>query len=97
MYCIVQNINREVEQISFDIEDLERWRDRIFTAIHQGFIFNVRMIIVCSFYIPSKSMDFLADNDVYFMRLWTLFIVERSLRFPNLRVVFDRKLELVDI
>ncbi|CAH1733225.1 phenoloxidase 1-like [Aphis gossypii] len=36
----LSNINREVEQISFDIEDLERWRDRIFNAIHSGFIIN---------------------------------------------------------
>ncbi|VVC24126.1 Hypothetical protein CINCED_3A001218 [Cinara cedri] len=34
------NINREVDQISFDIEDLERWRDRIFNAIHAGFVLD---------------------------------------------------------
>lgn len=38
-----QNISREVEQITFDIEDLVRWRDRIFNAIHSGFIINVIM------------------------------------------------------
>ncbi|XP_050439526.1 phenoloxidase 1-like [Adelges cooleyi] len=36
----LSNINREVERIKFDIEDMERWRDRIYTAIHSGFIIN---------------------------------------------------------
>ncbi|XP_025414834.1 phenoloxidase 1-like [Sipha flava] len=36
----LSNINREADQISFDIEDLERWRDRLFKAIHSGFIVN---------------------------------------------------------
>lgn len=38
----LQDINREIEQMAFDIEDLERWRDRIFNAIHSGFIINVK-------------------------------------------------------
>ncbi|XP_022160595.1 phenoloxidase 2-like [Myzus persicae] len=38
--AVLQNISREVEQITFDIEDLVRWRDRIFNAIHSGFIIN---------------------------------------------------------
>ncbi|XP_026816301.1 phenoloxidase 1-like [Rhopalosiphum maidis] len=36
----LSDINREVEQMSFDIEDLERWRDRLFSAIHSGYIIN---------------------------------------------------------
>lgn len=44
--CIQQNINREADQLSFDIEDLERWRDRIFNAIHSGFIVNVIIFIL---------------------------------------------------
>ncbi|KAI7815440.1 phenoloxidase [Rhyzopertha dominica] len=32
----LQDLHREVDQISQDVEDLERWRDRIFAAIHQG-------------------------------------------------------------
>lgn len=36
--CILQNVNRNVEQVAVDIEDLERWRDRIFNAIHSGYI-----------------------------------------------------------
>lgn len=40
-----QNINRESDQLVFDIEDLERWRDRIFNAIHSGFIINVIIYI----------------------------------------------------
>ncbi|XP_027839310.1 phenoloxidase 2-like [Aphis gossypii] len=38
--AVLTNISREVEQITFDIEDLVRWRDRIFNAIHSGFIIN---------------------------------------------------------
>lgn len=43
--CIIffiQNVNREADHMSFDIEDLERWRDRIFNAIHSGIVINVR-------------------------------------------------------
>ncbi|XP_060843836.1 phenoloxidase 1-like [Rhopalosiphum padi] len=36
----LSDINREVEQMSFDIEDLERWRDRLFSAIHSGYIID---------------------------------------------------------
>lgn len=35
------NLNREVDQIQQDIDDMERWRDRIFAAIHQGYVENV--------------------------------------------------------
>ncbi|XP_045478104.1 phenoloxidase 1-like [Harmonia axyridis] len=34
----ISNLNREVDQIHQDIDDMERWRDRIFAAIHQGYI-----------------------------------------------------------
>uniref|UniRef100_A0A1B6MSZ9 Tyrosinase copper-binding domain-containing protein n=1 Tax=Graphocephala atropunctata TaxID=36148 RepID=A0A1B6MSZ9_9HEMI len=33
---ILSDINREVDQIKFDIQDMERWRDRFFQAIHTG-------------------------------------------------------------
>ncbi|XP_054277594.1 phenoloxidase 2-like isoform X2 [Macrosteles quadrilineatus] len=33
---ILSDINREVEQIRFDIGDMERWRDRFYQAIHIG-------------------------------------------------------------
>ncbi|XP_024083052.1 uncharacterized protein LOC106673564 [Cimex lectularius] len=36
----LSDIYRETEQIKFDIQDLERWRDRIFAAIHSGFVVN---------------------------------------------------------
>ncbi|KAK7790083.1 hypothetical protein R5R35_013004 [Gryllus longicercus] len=32
----LSDINREDMQITFDIQDLERWRDRIYEAIHSG-------------------------------------------------------------
>lgn len=33
-----QDINREVDQIRLSLDDLDRWRDRIFDAIHSGAI-----------------------------------------------------------
>ncbi|XP_076265515.1 phenoloxidase 1-like [Rhynchophorus ferrugineus] len=32
----LQNIRREVDGINIDVDDLKRWRDRIFAAIHSG-------------------------------------------------------------
>jgi len=32
-----------MEQMKIDIEDLERWKERIFNAIHSGFIINVTL------------------------------------------------------
>lgn len=37
----LSNLRREVDQIVLDIDDLERWRDRIFEAISSGVIRNV--------------------------------------------------------
>ncbi|XP_046384944.1 phenoloxidase 2-like [Ischnura elegans] len=36
----LSDINREADQIRFDIADLERWRDRIIEAIHLGRVIN---------------------------------------------------------
>ncbi|XP_055837715.1 phenoloxidase 2-like [Episyrphus balteatus] len=36
----ISDLNRETDQIKVDIDDLERWRDRIYEAIHQGFVVN---------------------------------------------------------
>lgn len=36
----LSNLRRPVDQISVDIDDLMRWRDRIFDAIHSGVIRN---------------------------------------------------------
>ncbi|XP_054279415.1 phenoloxidase 2-like [Macrosteles quadrilineatus] len=33
---ILSDVNREVDQIKFDIQDMERWRDRFYQAIHTG-------------------------------------------------------------
>ncbi|KAL1138896.1 hypothetical protein AAG570_008958 [Ranatra chinensis] len=38
----LSDVNREVDQIKFDIQDLERWRDRIYSAIHSGSIVNAQ-------------------------------------------------------
>lgn len=34
---ILQDLNREADQLKTDVATLERWRDRIFEAIHQGY------------------------------------------------------------
>ncbi|XP_017775911.1 PREDICTED: phenoloxidase 2-like [Nicrophorus vespilloides] len=36
----ISNLNREVDQIQQDVDDLIRWRDRIYAAIHSGFVTN---------------------------------------------------------
>jgi hypothetical protein len=42
MVCsLVQDINREVDQLQVDIADCERWRDRFYDAIHQGSVLMV--------------------------------------------------------
>jgi hypothetical protein len=38
---IVQDVNREVDQLKVDIADCERWRDRFYDAIHQGSVLMV--------------------------------------------------------
>lgn len=40
--AILKDINRPVDQLNFDLQDLERWRDRIYEAIHTGSIINPR-------------------------------------------------------
>lgn len=41
VYIILQDVNREVDQIKFDIQDMQRWRDRFFLAIHSGNVTTV--------------------------------------------------------
>ncbi|BET00231.1 Phenoloxidase subunit 2 [Nesidiocoris tenuis] len=36
----LNDIDREQEQIRFDLQDLERWRDRIYAAIHSGSVID---------------------------------------------------------
>ncbi|XP_012280424.1 phenoloxidase 2 [Orussus abietinus] len=38
----LKDINRPVDQLLFDLQDLERWRDRIYEAIHTGSVINSR-------------------------------------------------------
>ncbi|XP_017796963.1 PREDICTED: LOW QUALITY PROTEIN: phenoloxidase 2-like [Habropoda laboriosa] len=40
--AILKDINRQVDELNFDIQDLERWRDRIYEAIHTGSVINAR-------------------------------------------------------
>ncbi|XP_076646001.1 phenoloxidase 1-like [Halictus rubicundus] len=34
--AVLKDVNRPVDQLNVDIQDLERWRDRIYEAIHTG-------------------------------------------------------------
>lgn len=45
----------------FDIEDLERWRDRLFNAIHSGFIINVNIHFI---YILKNNIQYVSMNKV---------------------------------
>lgn len=38
----LSNLRRETDQVIVDLEDMERWRDRIFDAINSGVAKNVR-------------------------------------------------------
>jgi tyrosinase len=38
----LQDINRELDQIKYDVSDLERWRDSFYEAINQGFVCDVK-------------------------------------------------------
>ncbi|XP_076677764.1 phenoloxidase 1-like [Andrena cerasifolii] len=40
--AVLRDINRPVDQLDFDIQDMERWRDRIYEAIHTGSVINTR-------------------------------------------------------
>lgn len=40
--AVLKDVNRQVDELDFDIQDLERWRDRIFEAIHTGSVINTR-------------------------------------------------------
>jgi tyrosinase len=39
---VITDLNRELDQIKFDVTDLERWRDRFYEAVNQGFVTSVR-------------------------------------------------------
>ncbi|XP_043489078.1 phenoloxidase 1-like [Polistes fuscatus] len=39
--AILRDINRQADQLDFDIQDLERWRDRIYEAIHTRMITTI--------------------------------------------------------
>lgn len=39
-YAKLKNIEREMDQVKVDIQHLERYRDRIYEAIHQGAVIN---------------------------------------------------------
>lgn len=38
---VLQDVNREADQLQQDVDDLYRWRDRIFAAIASGFVTDV--------------------------------------------------------
>lgn len=51
-----QNIRREVDQIKVDIEEMKRWKDRIYDAIHSGVAKGVMYFsLIVSFIIPGVN------------------------------------------
>lgn len=42
----LQDIDRELDQLKFDVSDLERWRDRFYESIHQGFVVDVSFFLL---------------------------------------------------
>ncbi|XP_017877241.2 phenoloxidase 1-like [Ceratina calcarata] len=40
--AVLRDVNRQVDEANFDIQDLERWRDRIYEAIHTGSVINTK-------------------------------------------------------
>lgn len=39
----LSDINRELDQIKYDVADLERWTNRFVEACHQGFVMDVSL------------------------------------------------------
>lgn len=37
----LSDLNRELDQIKYDVSDLERWTSRFVEACHQGFVMDV--------------------------------------------------------
>ncbi|XP_049767339.1 phenoloxidase 2-like [Schistocerca cancellata] len=44
--AILRDVNRVLQRLKVDIQDMERWRDRLYEAIHSGAIINSRNEIV---------------------------------------------------
>nr|CAD7429510.1 unnamed protein product [Timema monikensis] len=65
----LSDVFREQEQLKFDLHDLERWRDRIYDAIHKGEVVNDRgQTLVLN---EEKGIDILGN------------IIESSILTPN--------------
>lgn len=39
--AVLRDLNRELDQIKYDVTDLERWTSRFVDACHQGFVIDV--------------------------------------------------------
>lgn len=58
----LKDIDRQLDQIKYDVDDLERWSDRFVEACHQGFVTNVSLFQHRKFVkFRFKSDLFLAD------------------------------------
>jgi len=55
---ILGDINREPEKLKFDIIELQRWRDRIYNAIHRGRVDLVTWIFNLFFILTKKFLLF---------------------------------------
>lgn len=43
---LLKDINRQLDQIQYDVDDLERWSDRFVEACHQGFVTDVSFFLI---------------------------------------------------
>lgn len=57
------NVRREVDQLNVDIDDMIRWRDRIYAAIHSGTVNLVCYIIPKKNYILHNIISAKRSNE----------------------------------
>lgn len=63
----LKDLDRELDQIKNDVADLERWRDRFYESIHQGFCVDVSQ--EKKEWKFGKSFNFLCLN-LFFLGIW---------------------------
>nr|8JI8_A Chain A, TK receptor [Aedes aegypti]8JI8_B Chain B, TK receptor [Aedes aegypti]8JI8_C Chain C, TK receptor [Aedes aegypti]8JI8_D Chain D, TK receptor [Aedes aegypti] len=73
--AVIKDLNRELDQIKQDVSDLERWIDRIYEAVHQGYVVDESGNRI--FLDEEKGIDILGN------------IIESSILSPNRQLYGD--------
>ncbi|EDS29448.1 prophenoloxidase [Culex quinquefasciatus] len=73
--AVIKDLNRELDQIKQDVADVERWIDRIYEAVHQGFVVDESGNRI--FLDEEKGIDVLGN------------IIESSILSPNRQLYGD--------